>query len=148
MWITDTGTKPCPSLRFLMAVNGGRGRSVSQSSDGQSVHPYLAAALRVRAVPSRLFFVAAATVAFSTFFLRAAAVGAAFFVEAFVDAFAEAFVVEVFAAVPAPRLALVLFLSAGASCRSVGQSMRRGCDGLVTWIDRSRDEARGRRSIT
>lgn len=72
-----------------------------------------------------MLFVVAATVAFSTFFLRAAAVGAAFFVEAFVDAFAEAFVVEAFAAVATPRLALVLFLSAGASCcpMSVGRSI-------------------------
>lgn len=128
MWITDHTTKPCHSPGF----DGGQRWSVGragQSSDGQPIHPYLAAAaLRVLAVPSRLLFVAAATVAFSTFFLRAATVGAAFFVEAFVDAFA---------AVPAPRLALVLFLSAGATyrpahsqCRLVGESMSgHGCNG-------------------
>lgn len=77
--------------------------------------------MRVLVVPSRLFFVTAAVVAFSTFFLRAAAVGAAFFVVAFIVAFVAAFVVAfvgAFAAVPVPRLALVLFLSAGAGYSS------------------------------
>lgn len=97
-----------------MAVDGSRW----QSGDGHSFpfHPYLAAApLRVLAVPSRLLFVPAAAITFSTFFLRAAVVGAAFFVGAFVEAFA---------AVVPPRLALVLFLSAGAGCgRLVGRSV-------------------------
>jgi hypothetical protein len=80
-------------------MGGWGGRTADM--DGQPFSYLAAPALRVLAVPSRLLFVATAAVAFSTFFLRAAAVGAVFFVVAF-------------AAVATPRLALVLFLSAGA----------------------------------
>lgn len=110
MLMTDTQHR---TVSVSPDFDGGRWWSISRLGDGHSIPflPYLAAALRVLAVPSRLLFVTAATVAFSTFFLRAAAVGAAFFVGAFTEAFVEAF-----AAIAPPRLAFVLFLSAGAGC--------------------------------